>query len=48
MSRWGRPHEEIVLDIAYSFGEGLDPIAHLQERHEREWTVEAPTETEGP
>lgn len=40
MSRYGRDHEAIVLDVAYSFGEGLDPIAYLEARHEREWRVD--------
>ena len=39
MSRWGRDAEDVLLDVAYAFGEGLDPIeyvgAHYDRRRER-------------
>lgn len=37
-SRYGRDPEEIQLDIAYAFGEGLDPIDYLRQQHESRWS----------
>ena len=40
MSKWSRDPEETRADIAYAFGEGLDPIEYLKQQHEaRGWTT---------
>jgi len=30
MSRWGRDVDDVRADLAYAFGEGLDPLEELR------------------
>lgn len=34
MPDWGRDPDDIHADIAYAFGEGLDPLEYLRQQSE--------------